>query len=48
VDAHIGNYVIKRPDFLAYVDVHPLFGLPNGENAVNEFAVYFKVLLDNS
>jgi len=48
VDAHISNFVIKSPDFPAYVDVHPLFGFPNGENAVNEFAVYFKVLLDIS
>lgn len=44
--AHMGNAVLKSPDFKAYGDEHPRFGFPNSENDVNELAKYLRLLLD--
>lgn len=42
--AHMGNCVIKDTSSLAYGDVHPRFGLPDGENDVDELVEYLRVL----
>lgn len=44
--AHMGNTVIKGPEYEAYGDQHPRFGFPNSENDVNELAAYLQILLD--
>ena len=42
---HMGNTVIKSPDFLGYGDNHPRFGFPNGENAVGELTEFLRILM---
>lgn len=44
--AHMGNTVIKNPNFEAYGDQHPRFGFPDSENDVKELAAYLRILLD--
>lgn len=44
--AHMGNTVIKDPNFEAYGDNHPRFGFPNSENGVEDLAAYLRLLLD--
>jgi sugar phosphate isomerase/epimerase len=43
---HIGNCVLRDKDHPAYGDNHPLFGIPEGENGVDELAAFLKVLLE--
>ena len=43
--AHMGNTVIKSPEYPAYGDEHPRFGFPNSENDVEELAAYLRLLL---
>ena len=43
--AHMGNTVIKSPEYAAYGDEHPRFGFPNSENDVEELAAYLRLLL---
>ena len=44
--AHIGNCVMRDPDHPAYGDNHPIFGIEEGENGVNELTAFLKALLD--
>jgi len=46
VHAHIGNCVLKDKNHPAYGDQHPRFGIPGGENGVDEVVAFLKVLLD--
>jgi sugar phosphate isomerase/epimerase len=46
VHAHMGNTVIKSPEFEAYGDAHPRFGFPNSENDVDELVEYLRVLME--
>jgi sugar phosphate isomerase/epimerase len=43
---HIGNCVLRDKSHPAYGDQHPMFGIPEGENGVNELAAFLKVLLE--
>jgi len=43
---HIGNCVIRHQDHPAYGDNHPPFGIPEGENGVDELAAFLKTLLE--
>lgn len=43
---HIGNCVMKDASHPAYGDEHPRFGIPGGENGVDELAEFLRVLLD--
>ena len=43
---HIGNCVMNDADHPAYGDQHPVFGVPGGENGVDELAAFLKALLD--
>lgn len=43
---HIGNCVIKDKSHPAYGDKHPRFGIPGGENDVDELRLFLKTLLD--
>ncbi len=45
VHVHIGNCVMKDPTHPAYGDEHPRFGIPGGENGVEELAAFLKGLL---
>lgn len=47
IHAHIGNCVVKNPDFPGYGDLHPRFGFPGSENDVKELIRFLKVLLDS-
>ena len=40
VHAHVGNCVISHPDHEAYGDNHPRFGIPEGENGLDELAEF--------
>lgn len=44
VHAHIGNTVIKDPNFEAYGDAHPPFGFANSENDIKEVREFLSVL----
>jgi len=46
VHVHIGNCVIRDPSHPAYGDEHPRFGIPGGENGVEELAEFLSVLFD--
>ncbi len=43
---HIGNCVMRHKSHPAYGDNHPSFGIPEGENGVDELAAFLKALLD--
>jgi sugar phosphate isomerase/epimerase len=43
---HIGNCVMKDASHPAYGDEHPRFGIPGGENGVDELDEFLRVLLD--
>ncbi|MBI5166468.1 MAG: sugar phosphate isomerase/epimerase [candidate division NC10 bacterium] len=43
---HIGNCVLKDKAHLAYGDWHPRFGLPGGENDVEELAMFLRELFN--
>lgn len=43
---HIGNCVLKDPAHPAYGDQHPRFGLPEGENDIEELVSFLKTLKD--
>ncbi len=43
---HIGNCVMRDPSHPAYGDEHPRFGIPGGENDVDELAEFLSVLFD--
>jgi len=43
---HIGNCVMRDAAHPAYGDNHPAFGIPEGENGVDELAAFLKALLD--
>ena len=45
--AHIGNCVAKPTDHPAYGDNHPPFGIPEGENGVDELAGFLKALMES-
>ena len=44
VHAHIGNCVVRHPRHEAYGDNHPRFGIPQGENGLDELAEFLRVL----
>lgn len=46
IHAHMGNTVIRSPEWEAYGDNHPRFGFPNSENDVEELARYLRTLKD--
>ena len=46
VHVHIGNCAIRDPAHPAYGDEHPRFGIPGGENGVEELAEFLSVLFD--
>ncbi len=46
VHAHIGNCVMRDPEHPAYGDLHPHFGVPGGENDVDEVVEFLSVLMD--
>ncbi len=46
VHVHIGNCVMRDPDHPAYGDLHPHFGVPGGENDVEELVEFLSVLMD--
>jgi sugar phosphate isomerase/epimerase len=43
---HIGNCVLRDPSHPAYGDQHPMFGIPEGENGVEQLAAFLKALLE--
>lgn len=43
---HIGNCVMRDPNHPAYGDEHPPFGIPEGENGVEELRELLRVLLE--
>ena len=43
---HIGNCVMRDSSHEAYGDNHPRFGIPKGENGLNELVEFLKVLVD--
>ena len=43
---HIGNCVMRDESHPAYGDNHPVFGIPEGENGMDELAAFLKALLD--
>ena len=42
---HIGNCVTGDPEHPAYGDNHPVLGIPEGENGVEELAEFLRQLL---
>ncbi len=46
VCAHIGNCLLKDKKHPTYGDQHPRFGIEEGENDVEELAVFLRVLLE--
>ena len=46
IHAHIGNCVMRNPDHEAYGDNHPRFGIPDGENGLDELVTFLAVLKD--
>ena len=40
VHAHVGNCVMSHPEHEAYGDNHPRFGIPEGENGLDELAEF--------
>jgi len=45
--AHIGNCVMRTEEHPAYGDNHPPFGIPEGENGVDELAGFLKALMES-
>ncbi len=43
---HIGNCVMRAPSHPAYGDQHPMFGIPEGENGVEQLAAFLKALIE--
>jgi len=43
---HIGNCVKRDAGHPAYGDNHPMFGIPEGENGVEELAEFLRVLIE--
>ena len=43
---HIGNCVLRDKSHPAYGDNHPVFGIPEGENGVQQLAAFLKGLLE--
>ncbi len=43
---HVGNCVMRDATHPAYGDNHPAFGIPEGENGVEELAEFLKALLE--
>lgn len=43
---HLGNAVTRHANHPAYGDNHPPFGIPEGDNGVDEVAAFLKALLD--
>jgi len=43
---HIGNCVMKHSDHPAYGDSHPVFGIDEGENGVEQLAAFLKQLIE--
>ncbi len=41
---HLGNCVMRHPQHPAYGDNHPVFGIPEGENGVDELAEFLRQL----
>jgi len=46
IHVHIGNCVIKDKTHPAYGDWHPMFGIKEGENGVDELVEFLKALMD--
>ena len=46
VHAHIGNCVLGDTSHPAYGDQHPRFGVPGGENDVEEVAEFLRCLFE--
>ncbi len=44
VHVHIGNCVMRDPSHPAYGDEHPRFGIPGGENGVDELVAFLEGL----
>jgi len=42
---HIGNCVMRFPDHPAYGDNHPVFGIEEGENGIEELAEFLRQIL---
>ncbi len=42
IHVHIGNCVVKDPKHPSYGDQHPRFGLPGGENGVEQLKVFLE------
>jgi len=42
---HIGNCVMRHPDHPAYGDNHPMFGIEEGENDVDDLAEFLREVL---
>ena len=47
IHAHMGNCVMRDPQHPAYGDVHPRFGIPGGENGVDELRQFLEDLYYN-
>ena len=43
---HIGNCVLRDRSHPAYGDQHPMFGIPEGENGVDQLAAFLKGLIE--
>lgn len=44
VHAHVGNCVVRHPQHEAYGDNHPRFGIPEGENGLEELVEFLQAL----
>ena len=44
VHAHVGNCVVRHPQHEAYGDNHPRFGIPEGENGLEELVGFLQAL----
>jgi sugar phosphate isomerase/epimerase len=45
IHAHFGNCVMRDPEHPSYGDQHPPFGIPGGENGIEELRVYLEALI---
>ncbi|HIE52286.1 MAG TPA: sugar phosphate isomerase/epimerase [Armatimonadetes bacterium] len=45
IQIHVGNCVLRQPDHPAYGDQHPRFGIPGGENEVEELRYFLETLI---
>jgi sugar phosphate isomerase/epimerase len=45
IHAHFGNCVVRDPEHPSYGDQHPPFGIPGGENGIEELRVYLEALI---